>query len=404
MSRRTVKPPPWLPDHMPPAPGDPGWAEWLRHEVDAIVIHTSGGADSQEALRRSVEVFRAAGVMDKVAALHIWLDRRHELAGPDQTRIEWQQVPQLAAEQARRCGMPLADGDGWAVWDARERGEQVERSTWAGRLHFARRVNRDGSDWNGDLLDDVATRRKQTDEDKALRRPASGDLRGWPTMWTRYCTSDWKTSVGQTFTEYLCQQIRRERGLDRPVRVLQVMGFRAEESEDRADRSPFALNYGVSAKTLRHVWEWLPIHTLTKVDRWEAIRESGIPYHPVYDEGMTRLSCRRCIMASRGDLATARRLDPEGTEAYIAVETAQDDAFQHRRPLAGIEPAAGPRGFAVRWDACPACGVPVLANAAGPVRSCPAHAAKGPWNRAGMVESTAGGGCGQMPLFDLAAA
>lgn len=392
--REPKKPPTWAPDEQPPPVGAPGWLDWF----DLIVMHTSGGADSQEMMRRATDVFRAAGVMHKVAALHIWLDRRHDLHGADRTRVEWQQVPQLAAEQGRRCGLPLADGDGWAIWDARERRAQVERDAWAGRLHFARRINRDGSDWRGDLLDDIATRRKQTDEDKAARRPASGDLRGWPTMWTRYCTSDWKTAVGSAFTRYLCKQIRRELGIRRPMRVLQVMGFRAEESDDRRDREPYALNYGVSAEMSRWVWEWLPIHTLTKRDRWDAIRASGIPYHPVYDEGMSRLSCRRCVLASRRDLATARRLDPDGTDAYIAVESDLDDPFQHRRPLASIEPAPGPRGFAVRWTSCPTCDVPTLARADAPARPCPAHALTGPWDLLNGDQGDAPA-CGSTPFL-----
>lgn len=361
-----AKPPPWLPLEQAPAPFTPGWLDWF----DLIAMHTSGGADSQEMERRAADVFRAAGVMHKVAALHIWLDRRHDL-DDDPTRIEWQQVPQLAAEQSRRCGLPLADGDGWAVWDARAAGKTVDRQVWAGRLHYARRANKDKSDWDGDLLDDIATRRKKD----------GVAMRGWPTLWTRYCTSDWKTAVGRAFTEYLCAQIRRERGLTRPVRVLQVMGFRAEESGERANRSPYTLNYKVSAETLRHVWEWLPIHTLNKRDRWEAIRASGVPYHPVYDEGMSRLSCRACIMSSLPDLATMKRLSPDTAAAYEQVEAELDDSFRQNKRLADIPAAPGPTGFGVHWLACPTCAVPVLASTRQTARHCPAHAATGPWNQ-----------------------
>lgn len=366
---REPKEPKWTPEELPPTAGAPGWLDWF----DLIVIHTSGGKDSQEALRQAVATFRAARVMHKVAALHIWLDRRHPLGlnADDRSRIEWHQVPQLAAEQARRAGLPLANGEGWAVWDAREAPADVERDVWAGRLHFARRINRDGSDYAGDLLDDIATRTKKDGE----------TLRGWPTMWTRYCTSDWKTAVGRSFTEYVCKQLRRELGLTRPVRVLQVMGFRTEESDDRAARETYALNYGVSAETIRHTWEWLPIHTLTRRDVWEGIRASGVPYHPVYDEGMTRLSCRRCIMGSRRDLATATRLDPDGTAAYVRVESDLRDSFQQRRPLADVRPAPGPLWFAVRWDTCTTCGVPTLARADAPRRACPAHAETGVWDQ-----------------------
>ena len=88
------------------------------------------------------------------------------------------------------------------------------------------------------------------------------------------------------------QQIRADRHLTRPVRVLQVMGFRAAESEDRAKRRPFGFRPGVSAKTKRHVFEWLPIHDMSTAAVWRDIRTAGIPYHPVYDEGMRGLSCQ----------------------------------------------------------------------------------------------------------------
>ncbi len=358
-----------------PRPYTAGWLNWF----DLIVIHTSGGKDSQRAVAVAMDEIRAAGGVGKTAALHLWLDRRDT----DDPRVEWPQVPELAAEQARRYGLPLGDGNGWAVWDARAAGLAVPRSMWAGRMHHARRTTRDGVDWAGDLLDDFATRRKR-----------DGSPRGFATMWTRYCTSDWKTAVGRAFTEFLCVQIRRERQLTRPVRVLQIMGFRAEESTDRAARSPFGLNFGVSARTSRLVWEWLPIHTRTVQDVWAGIRADGVPYHPIYDTGMTRLSCRGCIMASRADLARMKRYAPATAAALMGIETDLDDSFQHNRPLASIVPESGEQGFDVSWTACGSCAVPVLARA-GAAGFCPAHAVSGPWASTGA----GGGGCEQLPLF-----
>ncbi|MEU1813370.1 phosphoadenosine phosphosulfate reductase domain-containing protein [Micromonospora aurantiaca (nom. illeg.)] len=256
-----------------PGPDSPSWLDWY----DVIVINTSGGKDSQTAVRRVLGILGAAGLLDRVAVLHLVLDK--DPRGGAEPRVEWQQVPKLAAAQAARGGIGLAAAGGWAVWDAHRAGSALtERAQWAGLMHYARR------DVDGDLLDDFASRRKR-----------DGSPRGWATMWTRYCTSDWKTAVGRAFTEAICAQIRAERGLTRPVRVLQVMGFRAEESEDRADRAPFSFNFTASAPASRHVWEWLPIHDLTKREVWADIRDSGVPYHPAYDEGLSRCVDRTTV-------------------------------------------------------------------------------------------------------------
>ncbi|MDR7277614.1 phosphoadenosine phosphosulfate reductase domain-containing protein [Catenuloplanes atrovinosus] len=267
-----------------PEPATPGWLDWY----DLIVIHTSGGKDSQTALRRVLRILAAAGVLDRVAVLHLVLDKA--LEDGDEPRIEWQQVPELAAEQAARGNISLSGESGWAVWNARRQGEVLtSRGQWAGLMHYARR------DVDGDLLDDFATRRKR-----------DGSPRGWATMWTRYCTSDWKTAPGQGFTEFLCQQIRTEHTLTRPVRVLQVMGFRAQESADRAARRPFAFHFGVSAEASRHVWEWLPIHQLTTQQVWADIREPGVPYHPAYDEDLSRLFSPGFADVSSPSMAVSR--------------------------------------------------------------------------------------------------
>lgn len=375
--------PEWLPAETNPfEPFTAQWFDWF----DVILPQTSGGKDSERMMARALPILRTAGVMHKVAALHIWLDRRHDLDDSDRARVEWQQVPALAAEQARRHGLPLADGQGWAVWDARERRDQVTHEAWAGRMHFARRTNRDRTDFDGDLLDDIATRTKR-----------DGTPRGWPTMWTRYCTSDWKTAVGRAFAEFIAAQLRRDLGLTRPVRVLQLMGFRAEESDDRAGRAPYALNYGVSARDSRHTWEWLPIHDMTARQVWAGIRADGVPYHPAYDEGMSRLSCRGCIMASRGDLATMKRLVPASSAVLESIEADLGDPFQHRRPLASIPAAPGRQGFAVNWTTCPACAVPVLSREWETARGCPAHADTGPWDRTDRAEPAPA--CTQPALF-----
>jgi 3'-phosphoadenosine 5'-phosphosulfate sulfotransferase (PAPS reductase)/FAD synthetase len=351
----TVSTEPTLGSHeIPVAPGphETGWLSWY----DLIVIQTSAGKDSQTAMRTAMAAVREADAMDRVAALHL------DLGG----RVEWPQVPDLAAEQAVRHGLARAHAGGG----------------WAGRVHLASRPG-------GDLLDDVATRRRR-----------DGSPRGWPTMWTRYCTSDHKTAVGRAFTEAVCEDIRTRRRLTRPVRVLQVMGLRAAESNQRAARPVFSFRPRLSALTKRHVFEWLPIHAWSTAQVWADIRAHTVPYHPVYDEAISRLSCRHCVLASLTDLAISKRLSPHTAADYQAVEATLGDPFRHNRPLASIKAQPGPPGFDAWWLTCPTCGVAVLANTRQAERFCPAHAATGPWDR--RHPERPGCAVGQEALFDLA--
>jgi 3'-phosphoadenosine 5'-phosphosulfate sulfotransferase (PAPS reductase)/FAD synthetase len=372
---------------------------------DLIVIHTSGGKDSQTALRRALTAAREQDVMDRVAVLHLILDADPRTGAAP--RVEWQQVPELAAEQARRNGVGLAADGGWVVQNTAAVRRIPARTEWAGQMHYARR----STDWYqrdedrdqvlpADLWEDVATRRKRDES-----------LRGWPTQFTRYCTSDWKTAVGRAFTQHLVDSLE----LGRPAKVLQVMGFRAQEGRERAKWPAFGVKTRASAPSKRIVWEWLPIHELSTAQVWDDIRVAGVPYHPVYDRGMSRLSCRFCVMANPADLATARRLAPDAAADVIAVETAVGDPFQARikktvrnkvvvaeekipMPLAAIQPAPGRDGFDVHWATCTVCAVPVLAEVApGTPHACPAHAANGVWDRRDNPTS----GCTELTFDDL---
>lgn len=320
-------------------PDTAGWLTWW----DLIVIQTSAGKDSQTAMRAAVLACTAAGVLDRVTAMHM------DLGG----RVEWPSVADLAAEQATRHGLTL---------------------------HIPRR---DGVD----LLDDVETRTKR-----------DGAPRGWPGAGLRYCTSDHKTAPSRRAIEAMCEHIRETRGIGRPVRVLQVMGFRAGESKRRAQLPAFAFNTRQSAPTKRVVFDWLPIQGLTVAQVWADIRTSGVPYHPAYDEGMSRLSCRFCVLASGRDLSIARRLSPDVAAQYIAVEQRIGHTFQNGRALSTVVPEPGPQGFTVTWADCPACGVRVLARGGETGRCCPAHAVAGPWDRH-HDDQDAAAGCEQIPLF-----
>lgn len=255
--------------HRPPA-GQPHLADY-----DVILINSSGGKDSQSALRVACHAAADAGVLDRVVVLHNDLGER----------VEWPGVRELAEQQARHYG-----------------------------VRFEVR-SKDGVD----LLDDVAKRGK------------------WPDAARRWCTSDHKRGPGRK----LLTQLVAELGLDRPAKVLQVYGFRAEESPDRARREPLAYNTSASNKTRRHVWDWLPIHDWTVEQVWADIRASGVPYHWAYDKGMSRLSCSFCVLASRADLVRACQLRPDVARQYAEVEARISHSFQNGRRIADLMADAG---------------------------------------------------------------
>jgi 3'-phosphoadenosine 5'-phosphosulfate sulfotransferase (PAPS reductase)/FAD synthetase len=139
----------------------------------------------------------------------------------------------------------------------------------------------------------------------------------WPSSAARYCTSDQKRAPARR----LMTQIVRELGPfgGRPARLLNVMGLRAAESPGRAKKAAFELDTSAS-NGKRQVFTWLPVHDWTDGQVWSYIRNSGVPYHRAYDDGMTRLSCSLCVLASKKDLIRACQLRPDMAARYAALE------------------------------------------------------------------------------------
>lgn len=120
--------------------------------------------------------------------------------------------------------------------------------------------------------------------------------------------------------------------------------MRADESTARARRQPYTFSAPASNKTRRSVWDWLPIHRWTAAEVWADIHASGVPYHPAYDAGMTRLSCSFCVLGSKADLLLACKLRPEIARQYVAVEESIGHTFQPGRRIAEILAEASSSG------------------------------------------------------------
>lgn len=236
---------------------------------------------------------RAAGVLDRVVAVHA-----------DLGRVEWKGTRELAEEQALALGVP--------------------------RFIFVARGQ-------GDLLDQIEARGM------------------FPDNANRYCTSDHKrdqvTKVITRLVNDRLDQLGNPRG--ERVRVLNCMGMRAAESRARSKLNPLELNKRAS-NGKREVWTWLPLFSWSVEQVWAAVKSSGVRHHPAYDLGMPRLSCCFCVLSSRPALLLAGKHNPELLAEYVRVEKKIGHTFRKGMSIASIADAlaAGEEpGPITTWEA-----------------------------------------------------
>lgn len=145
----------------------------------------------------------------------------------------------------------------------------------------------------------------------------------WSTPGMRFCTSELKTHVIDA------ELRRRFRGQP----VIGVTGVRRAESAARA-RAPVA-------NLTKGGWSWRPISNWSVREVFAYIADRGLTPHEAYTRfGMSRVSCRFCIMSSRADLAAAAAV-PESSDIYrriVALEIASTFAFQGAGWLGDVAP------------------------------------------------------------------
>lgn len=247
-------------------------------DYDILLVNISAGKDSQASLDVVVEHARQANVLDRVVVVHA-----------DLGDAEWDGVPQLAAEHAAHYGL---------------------------RFELIARTAADGH------------------TETILERVAQRGM--WPAAKTRWCTSDHKRGPIRTVMTKLVAELRHSGQVTgRPVRLLNIMGLRAQESAARARRAAYAPNTSAS-NGRRQVDDWYPIHQWSTDDVWKQIAAAGTRPHPAYAQGMSRLSCRFCVLASRADLVCSARLNPELAERYATVERQVGHRFRQDLSIADI--------------------------------------------------------------------
>ena len=243
------------------------------HDYDLIIINSSGGKDSQASLTRVVEL---AGEQrfprDKISVVHADLGRE-----------EWPGVKALAGDQAAHYGL---------------------------KFYSVERTRADGS---GDSILAYTERRGK-----------------WPSSTNRWCTSDFKRGP------CLRAITRIARDFGKPCKILNVFGFRSEESPARSKKIALAINKKASNKK-RQVFDWLPIQEWSEKKVWDTIKRSGVPHHYAYDLGMPRLSCCFCIFAPTEALVIAGKANPELLADYVAVEERTGHSFKAKQSIKEIQ-------------------------------------------------------------------
>ncbi len=256
-----------------------GWPCWKSPaartidltDYEIIIMNTSAGKDSQAAMQRLVDVATEQGVMDRITVVHC-----------DLGRAEWQGVKELAVRQAEAYGLPI------------------------------RVVSRQARGGN-DILGQVEHERHK-----------------WPAIGiAQFCTSDHKTSQAGIVVTELIGDIREAEGFarlsnKRHVKVLQVLGLRAQESTRRGAKLPVENRQTNKSKTED---EWLPIFDWTTEEVWSCIRSNALESHPAYDLGMSRLSCCFCVVAKLSDLRISAKANKGTLAEYVKVER-RVDAYQ----------------------------------------------------------------------------
>ncbi|GHB29682.1 MULTISPECIES: phosphoadenosine phosphosulfate reductase domain-containing protein [Streptomyces] len=250
--------------------------------ADIILVNNSGGKDSQAMLSHLVALAAAAQVLHRIVGVHC-----------DLGDVEWKGTRELAEEQAAAYGL---------------RFEVVSRK-------------------QGDLIQQIK------DRHHTLRANGDTTTPAWPSSQARYCTSAHKRGQVRPLMTRLVDEFTGRPG--RPVRILNCMGMRAEESPARMKRTMLELDQGAS-NGKRTVYTWLPLHTWPVKRVWSEIARSGLPYSPVYDWGMSRLSCSFCVLASERDLELAARLRPEKAAEMVGLEHYVGHDFKKNLPIAEI--------------------------------------------------------------------
>ncbi len=244
-----------------------------------VAIGVSGGKDSQAAALSVFEHLDRAGHAGPRILVHA-----------DLGTVEWRASLPVCQELADHLGSEL-------VVLRRRRGDLMDR--WESRWQSS--VNR---------YQDLST---------VTLVPC------WSTPSMRFCTSEMKT--------HPIEAMLKRRFPAQPI--INVTGVRRAESRRRArltvaDRSSDG-----------RICNWRPILDWSEAEVFACMARHGLEPHPAYRQfGMSRVSCRFCIMSSLPDLIAATRQGETHPlfRRLVSLESRSGFAFQGARWLGDIAP------------------------------------------------------------------
>lgn len=245
-------------------------------DFDAVIVNSSAGKDSLVALF----AIHTMQIQQSYPANRVFVSHS------DLGEAEWIGTHELAKKQAELFGYSFISD---------------------------KRIDKDGKQET--LLEYVLRRKK------------------WPDNKNRYCTSDFKRVVGGKILTKIWRSLDAKQG-----KILNVFGFRAEESPARSKKKVLSPNKIFTTKS-REVWDYLPIHKMTTQEVWDIIHQNNLPYHFAYDLGMPRLSCVFCVFSPFEALVIAGKHNRELLDKYIEVEKEIQHTFRHNFSLAQVAEA-----------------------------------------------------------------
>jgi 3'-phosphoadenosine 5'-phosphosulfate sulfotransferase (PAPS reductase)/FAD synthetase len=263
---------------VPPVAATPAILDLLKADAP-VAIGVSGGKDSQAAALATFAYLDEIGHTGPRVLIH-----------SDLGSVEWTASLPVCERLAAHLGVELmvvrrAAGDLMQRWEAR----------WQSSLH------------------------------RYIELSTVTLVLPWSTPALRFCTSELKTHIIGAALR------RRFKGQT----VVNVTGVRREESAARAKGSIASKDADGKA------WSWRPISDWTEAEVFAYIAARGVETHEAYREfGMSRVSCRFCIMSNIGDLTAAAAV-PESHDLYrrmVSLEIASTFAFQGSRWLGDVAP------------------------------------------------------------------
>jgi len=128
---------------------------------------------------------------------------------------------------------------------------------------------------------------------------------GFPSRMQRWCTSTLKIKPLQEYHD----EIRDSEG-----DTVSVVGIRSDESHSRSMMLPFEDDDRWGG------YVWRPILSWSVEDVISIHHRHGVPLHPLYHQGMSRVGCWPCIFARKDEIRLMAEIDPGRIDLIRSLE------------------------------------------------------------------------------------